>query len=751
MSPFVQFLNQQLQRRGWKSAKLAREAKLDPSLVSKGLRDLRPFTAEAVLRLRALLCETDTERAEFDRLYKAAPKRRKHSLYRDLTMDSAVSEIRVASLPFFPFSGEKGFLDKCVTKMMELSFIRIEWENLADPLADDPVFERFSMKERIDWVESGKVDLLFNLVSLQRMKKLEFLVSPIRIGINGVMLLDQMSRIDEASKLLTSGVQAKSNPFRVLVCRHEVGAVYMESSNRLRELDSASPDLQQACLDMVESINPVYLANRMRDTGGEPVLLVCDEHTALNVVRELKGLGLLVLSPNSDQAVIRDQDRRALPAYYFGLGIRRHFNNPLIEFLRQNMRAFLSAEPENIAFWMEDAYLSLVRHLTACLSKTNIFIGGLLRTDRRFDDSPPPEAHAGTWRGVHQTMVQQNARAVALRCFNLSRRLLETLPDELEPWRPILERTRERLQITESGDRGRLRYIILYCAKMALCEDPLSPIPDPIELLRRLVPSYEKDAGDSPKDLTAGFVVSEAEAPETPVDSWPSFLRLMERELDADLSSLLDCPEREFFESSDLGRLITRIQKLSESSRDTEALVLVRRYSDVDREQFLQLRREYELERGRKLGELELVADLASDLSSGERGRTWRFIAYSLGCPVGFIEGILGEVSLYPGIPSAKTEMLQIKHLHVATHVHNAGVSRRLIRKMIEKANEEKLAGLWIYIWDLENKKGQEERDREKFERAGFVRFREDRLWYELLQESGAKRLYPARLKPKLT
>jgi GNAT superfamily N-acetyltransferase len=746
MTPFVEFLNRQLEKRSWKPAHLSREAKIDPSLISKYLRGLRPLTNDAAGRLRTLLCPAPEDQREFDRLYEDAPKPRKQNFFRDLSMDSPHSEMRVATLNFPPFSGNKDcFLERCLTKMMELSVIGIKWDNPAENLPGTKA-QRFSAKERIDWVETGKVDLLFNLVSLQRMKKLEFLLTPIRIGINGVMLVDILDRsdlalarrIEDAARLISAGVQPASNPFRVIVCRHEVGAVYMESNNRLLEIDPSQPEnLFERCLDPVETIDPEFLAEKMRKREGQPVLLVCDEHTALKVVEELKGLGVLVLSPNSDQAVIRNEERRMLPTYYYGLGTRRHFNNPLIEFLRQNMRAFLAAEPENIAAWYELTYLALVKRLTACLSMTFIYVGGIYRTCERADEPSPLTAHPGSWTGVRKTMVEQNARAVARRCLNLSRMLLQSLPVELKPWAQIIKRARERIQITDGGDRGRIRNIMIYCAKMALCEDPLAPVPDPIELLRRLVPSYQDEGGSGP-------LIDENECPESPIDYWADFLRIMERELDTDLSSLRRCPEREFLESSDLGRIISRIQRLFESSRDSETLLSIRRYSPADKAPFLNLRLEYESERRHSLPDSELRAQIEDH----ERARVWRYIAYSLGRAVGFIEGVHTPSILYSTAETVMPEMVQIKHLHIARDIHKAGVSRRLIRRIIEEGNEKKLGGIWIHILDLDKKEEQEQVEREKFEWAGFVPFSNDRLWYELLRESGPKRLYPKSKKP---
>ncbi len=61
-----------------------------------------------------------------------------------------------------------------------------------------------------------------------------------------------------------------------------------------------------------------------------------------------------------------------------------------------------------------------------------------------------------------------------------------------------------------------------------------------------------------------------------------------------DLATLRDCPERFFYESSDLGRLISRIQDLMEASRDSQLVLTIRDYDDVrDRDAFGRLWRNY--------------------------------------------------------------------------------------------------------------------------------------------------------------
>ena len=66
---------------------------------------------------------------------------------------------------------------------------------------------------------------------------------------------------------------------------------------------------------------------------------------------------------------------------------------------------------------------------------------------------------------------------------------------------------------------------------------------------------------------------------------------------------------------------------------------------------------------------------------------------------------------------SGVTRTMRVDHLFVSEHMHHTGVSRRLIRKLVEAGNEmESVGGIWIERWPWEWEKGS----LEKFERTGF-------------------------------
>jgi hypothetical protein len=80
-----------------------------------------------------------------------------------------------------------------------------------------------------------------------------------------------------------------------------------------------------------------------------------------------------------------------------------------------------------------------------------------------------------------------------------------------------------------------------------------------------------------------------------------------------------------------------------------------------------------------------------------------------------------------------------INHLYVADHIHHSGVSRLLIRKMIEEGNDTAKSGVWIEAW----KWSEKEKEPEKFVRSGFVERNPNLLWYELKLAEQEKKVIP--------
>jgi transcriptional regulator with XRE-family HTH domain/ribosomal protein S18 acetylase RimI-like enzyme len=743
MNAFTLFLNERRKDLGMKVPELAAAVDIHVATLRKYLSGERPVPIERVSMLRYILCQTEAFRDEFDLLYNQTTAARRFSPL-EAKIDSSLSNLRVATLVYPPFAGPESpqhpfiFVDTFVDRMMRLAAIHFT------PIDPAPVLNpaqppRFALKERLEMIDRDEADLLFSLISLQRMRKLSFLSTPIRIGINGLILFSQRSRIRQARELLIHGNQPSAEPFRVLTVRHEVGHVFMESHKLYEEESSPQPgddpDGNRACLVPVDSLDAGFLAARFLEEAAKgPVMLVADEHSLLSVLKALQGEGQLVLPPNSDQAVIHSAERRIPPAYYFGIGLRR-VNNPLIDYMTQTLNSYLSLESEVIASWLERLYYVLVSHVQECLSHGAIYVGGLRRTTNRLNDPAPPGTDPVMWRSLRETMLEQNARAYARRCLSLSSRSLDKLPVELNPWRQVLTRARERIQVMDGGNRARIRNIIFYCAHMVLGMDPLMPDPDPMAMLKRLVPRPAAATAPRRPD-PAAYYASTGNAE----DHWEDFLFILQRELDMDLKSLADWKQRGFHEFHDLGNFISRIQKLLEATGDSQMVLNIRRYRPGDLKPFHQLLEKYK--------PFEDHPEIAAELPDKPGSATIRFMAYNLGAAIGFIDAeIKRDESALEAMPLnayeqahgvTRDEVIHIHHLHVVTHMQDAGVARRLLRSIIEEGNNRPRANGILLILSEQQQLNDDDaypKKLEIFKLSGFSLVGEDRLWYEFKRE----------------
>jgi predicted GNAT family acetyltransferase len=190
------------------------------------------------------------------------------------------------------------------------------------------------------------------------------------------------------------------------------------------------------------------------------------------------------------------------------------------------------------------------------------------------------------------------------------------------------------------------------------------------------------------------------------------------------------------------------VQKLLEASRDSQNVLTIRSYEESQAEAFDKLRKDYAESRGHD----EFKTLLRTSFSSKEeRYSLMRFLAFSLGEPVGFIEGIAipeKKAERQPptapasGEPSASASLkpepadlrrdegntIEVTHLHVRDYMRNTGVSRRLIRRIVEEANDTCKKAVWLKTVSPVGDAF------EKFHKCGFVPAEQGRLyWYDLM------------------
>ena len=176
-------------------------------------------------------------------------------------------------------------------------------------------------------------------------------------------------------------------------------------------------------------------------------------------------------------------------------------------------------------------------------------------------------------------------------------------------------------------------------------------------------------------------------------------------------------------------------QLLLEMSRDSQLTLTIREYDPIyDQISFSRLSDEYVMDRRTPSLRHTLSKVFESDLPT-----YIRFIAYNLGEAVGFLAAEIRPPEAlsndhWERMTRSERQSFQqghtirVNHLHVIEHMHKAGVSRRLIRRIMEEGNNEELNGIWI----LRSEWTEEEQL--KFQRSGFVRTAmDDKLWYPYL------------------
>jgi hypothetical protein len=167
MTNLLDFMNGRSRALGLSREKLSQRLGLSTAIVHKHLSGSRPLSPERAELFRGLLCDSPELKSQFDALYRKSRTGRNRSPL-DLAIDSPRASLRVATLNFQPFAGTTTcFVDRFVEKCLHFAVIRLETAEPERRLPDGK--SRFAIIERVEAVERKRVDLLFNLISLERM------------------------------------------------------------------------------------------------------------------------------------------------------------------------------------------------------------------------------------------------------------------------------------------------------------------------------------------------------------------------------------------------------------------------------------------------------------------------------------------------------------------------------------------------------------------------------------------------------
>ncbi len=206
---------------------------------------------------------------------------------------------------------------------------------------------------------------------------------------------------------------------RPIVVAGEVGAIHGKRRlgflpSQLTQLDERSPEF------VVQEF-----FKQIREGGPTTPVICLDDFWALQVFRELKTEGCLaVFSMNTKQNIQSDVDRRELYRNTISQSPLKRSDRDLNEFLQDALRQFLSTEVETTAL----AWLNLAKNLAADLLN-------ILRQATNWNDA---ERQAIVWSWVRYTL-------------HLDRDSIESFSDPTLPWKPILGRARQMLQVYFAG------------------------------------------------------------------------------------------------------------------------------------------------------------------------------------------------------------------------------------------------------------------------------------------------------------
>jgi N-acetylglutamate synthase-like GNAT family acetyltransferase len=630
---FGRFLRAQRDRLGLKPQSIEEQVHVGIGGLYHFEQGNRCPNSEIASRLKEVLChnedlEAEKElKAEFDQLYRRARETRSRPTLFSLPIDSPDAELRMIPVPYPPFSGrENCFVDWLVKRMVELAGARFQ---IPDHFRADIDHGIFDLARRIAAVKSEEADVLVNLASLERARALTFLVTPIRVSVNGVMLRQPPNMLPpnllrEARSLLAQGPSQTHIPFKILAIPNEVGWVHVTRTLKVAETD----------IKAQRSLSNKKLADALTSYARKnpvPHILVCDELTALGVLAELNGDGVMVFQSSTDESITQSEKRRSLPAHPLGIGISRE-NQRLYSYLREAMTIFLSFENETVAAAYEELYWNLVEHTAKCLAcDESVYFGGVRRLPLQ-----------GLSEGFRNTVLAQNARSYARRCLQLSRRALKALPGEMEPWTRVLQRARERIQVAEARNRGRVKAVLMSALKTVVGLDPA-------EDSSALNLEHFKEAVHS---------------------QWTKLKYILERDLDIEIP---DNMRQEIFENS-LEAFVSRIQRMLDGATDRANVSAVATQQEVSESQFAELLDQYRRESPNPVA-IEGFEVL---------------VATNLGEAIGFIA--LRQTSSRPGPAS-----LEIIALFVADHMRHGSVGSRLVRKAVEHADKTSgIESVWL-------------------------------------------------------
>jgi len=345
---------------------------------------------------------------------------------RDGILDRLASgeRLRVSAFKSEPFSGTKeAFFNQLLDRFFSLSGL------------NTVVIEPPSLYiDRALW--DNILDLWLGCFArVDRSVLSHFWTTPIRVSL-GAVILSKHERDKEWVKKVLSQVTRRVQRIRPIVVKGEAGSIYCKEALHFEDTEIIS----------LNRFDPVQLAERLRasSTESEIHVVVVDEYTSFQVLRELRGEGVPVIELSSRESIRKPGARRELPQYFLGFACSRR-QRELQQMIDESFFLFLSTELETTANAMALLYGEVMKEIQSV-------------AEYYFEPGKPLSEQEET------ALRFQYARSWALYSLALDREAIETYPRSGMPWRPILERARQIVQEELAEDEGTIKNQINLCS-----------------------------------------------------------------------------------------------------------------------------------------------------------------------------------------------------------------------------------------------------------------------------------------------
>ena len=404
---------------GHSSKAIAAHVNCSSSLVNAWRSGQRVPSNEQVRQLAKYLFPKHSEKQRWlERELNHARDPQRASLLKDLDLNNRA--LRVASTSRSSY-GRKGFLDQFIVRFFRLAGIQYRF------------IERDELSDLKEQLVQEEIDVGVGIfATLDRSLLIKFFTTPIRVGLNAVVLDETLRRTGLGVKLLRSILapeeleSSEPNP-RVapIVVQGDVGSIYATKTLGFNESNlefAANHHYSAYCETVIEKERQHAKAGLLK----APVALV-DDITALYVLRFLDkqgASGRLVFPFSTEESAALE--KKWMPEYLVSISIKRT-NVELVDYLRDALRLFLRTEVQMISSFYKDV----------CTQFED------LATELRIGERSWEEDDLSKITGMHvEGDNRASARAWVEYAFGLSRNQLEVHQDFELPWKPILQKSK---------------------------------------------------------------------------------------------------------------------------------------------------------------------------------------------------------------------------------------------------------------------------------------------------------------------